>query len=424
MTAPLPCRARAAGEGRGRACWRRRRPPRRTPPSSPPPTCSSSARPRSSPPTPPTSTRPRPAGMEPGPLDRLRLTDARLEGMADGLRQVAALPDPVGEVLDGWVRPNGLADRSGCGCRSAWSRSSTRTGPTSPATPPGSASSRATPRSCGARRRALRSNLADRRGAARRRSPRPACPSDAVVLVEDTAHEAAVEVMQLTRRRRLPDPAWRPVADPERSATTPPCPSIIDGDGNCHVYVDASADLDMALDIVRQRQDAAAERVQRGRVAGRARGGRRRVPARGRRRARASRASSWSATTAPARAVAGDGRGHRRRLRPRVPRPEADASRSCRRSTPPSTTSTGSAPATPRRSSPRDLDAARPLHRTRSTPPRWSSTRRPASPTARSSASAPRSASRTQKLHARGPMGLRELTTYKYVVWGDGQIRG
>jgi glutamate-5-semialdehyde dehydrogenase len=30
----------------------------------------------------------------------------------------------------------------------------------------------------------------------------------------------------------------------------------------------------------------------------------------------------------------------------------------------------------------------------------------------------------TQKLHARGPMALRELTTYKYVVWGDGQIRG
>ena len=30
----------------------------------------------------------------------------------------------------------------------------------------------------------------------------------------------------------------------------------------------------------------------------------------------------------------------------------------------------------------------------------------------------------TQKLHARGPMGLRELTTYKYLVWGDGQVRG
>src|SRR6476620_4658242 len=47
-------------------------------------------------------------GMEPGPLDRLRLTEARITGMADGLRDVAALPDPVGEVLDGWRRPNGL----------------------------------------------------------------------------------------------------------------------------------------------------------------------------------------------------------------------------------------------------------------------------------------------------------------------------
>src|SRR5918992_6226858 len=41
-------------------------------------------------------------GLEAGPLDRLRLTDARLAGMAGGLRKVAALPDPIGEVLDGW----------------------------------------------------------------------------------------------------------------------------------------------------------------------------------------------------------------------------------------------------------------------------------------------------------------------------------
>ena len=76
--------------------------------------------------------------MEAGPLDRLRLTDARIAGMADGLRTVAALPDPIGEVLDGWRRPNGLQiERRGC--RSASSRSSTRTGPTSPATPPVSA---------------------------------------------------------------------------------------------------------------------------------------------------------------------------------------------------------------------------------------------------------------------------------------------
>ena len=48
------------------------------------------------------------AGMAAGPLDRLRLTDARLEGMAGGLRTVAALVDPIGEVLDGWTPPNGL----------------------------------------------------------------------------------------------------------------------------------------------------------------------------------------------------------------------------------------------------------------------------------------------------------------------------
>src|SRR5215472_1490107 len=48
------------------------------------------------------------AGMAAGPLDRLRLTDARLAGMANGLRMVASLPDPIGEVLDGWQRPNGL----------------------------------------------------------------------------------------------------------------------------------------------------------------------------------------------------------------------------------------------------------------------------------------------------------------------------
>ena len=41
-------------------------------------------------------------------IDRLRLDARRIEAMAGGLRQVASLADPVGEVLDGWVRPNGL----------------------------------------------------------------------------------------------------------------------------------------------------------------------------------------------------------------------------------------------------------------------------------------------------------------------------
>ena len=78
-------RAGAPGEGRGPAPRHGVDRRARTPPCSPPPTCSSSARAeilaanaRS------TSTPPRPAGMEAGPLDRLRLTDARIAGMADG----------------------------------------------------------------------------------------------------------------------------------------------------------------------------------------------------------------------------------------------------------------------------------------------------------------------------------------------------
>ena len=47
-------------------------------------------------------------GMAAGLLDRLRLSNDRIAGMAGGLRQVASLPDPVGEITDGWVRPNGL----------------------------------------------------------------------------------------------------------------------------------------------------------------------------------------------------------------------------------------------------------------------------------------------------------------------------
>ncbi|MBQ2609054.1 MAG: aldehyde dehydrogenase family protein, partial [Butyrivibrio sp.] len=47
-------------------------------------------------------------GMHKGLLDRLLLDKKRIEAMAEGLKQVAALPDPIGEVIDSFVRPNGL----------------------------------------------------------------------------------------------------------------------------------------------------------------------------------------------------------------------------------------------------------------------------------------------------------------------------
>lgn len=47
-------------------------------------------------------------GLTPALIDRLTLTTSRVQAMADGLRAIAALRDPVGEVVDGWVQPNGL----------------------------------------------------------------------------------------------------------------------------------------------------------------------------------------------------------------------------------------------------------------------------------------------------------------------------
>src|ERR1700683_5495710 len=49
------------------------------------------------------------SGADATSLDRLRLDRGRVGAMAQGLRKVAALPDPVGRVVDGWVRPNGLS---------------------------------------------------------------------------------------------------------------------------------------------------------------------------------------------------------------------------------------------------------------------------------------------------------------------------
>ena len=115
----------------------------------------------------------------------------------------------------------------------------------------------------------------------------------------------------------------------------------------------------MALDDRRQRQDAAAERVQRGRVAASCT---RRSPTRSCPRvadALTSTASSWSATTTRRALGADDRRRDRRRLRPRVPRPEDVASRSSPTSTPRSTTSTATAPGHTEAILTRDLDAGR-----------------------------------------------------------------
>jgi glutamate-5-semialdehyde dehydrogenase len=180
-------------------------------------------------------------------LDRLRLTEARIGSMADGLRQVAALADPVGEVVEGSVRPNGLrvervrvplgvvgiiyenrpnvtSDAAGL-CLKAGNATMLR----------GSSS-------------AVRSNVAIVT-CLREAAEKAGLPEDVVVLVEDGRREAAVEFMKLEGviDCLIPRGGASLIATIREQATVP---CVIDGDGNCHVYVDGAADLDMALAIV------------------------------------------------------------------------------------------------------------------------------------------------------------------------------
>ena len=181
-------------------------------------------------------------------VDRLRLTDARIESMAGGLRQVAGAPRPGGRG----ARRLGAAQR--------------------PAHPPGAGAARRRrhhlrePAERDLRRRRPLPEVGQRRlpaglVAARsaptwpsppsygRRWPRPGLPADAVILVDDTSREAAVEFMRLRESIDCLIPRGGPslIRSILDNATVP---YVIDGDGNCHVYVDADADLDMALDIV------------------------------------------------------------------------------------------------------------------------------------------------------------------------------
>jgi len=357
-------------------------------------------------------------GMEAGPIDRLRLTDSRLEGMANGLRTVAALADPVGEVLDGWRRPNGLeivrtrvplgvvaiiyenrpnvtSDAAGL-CIKAGNAALLR----------GSSS-------------ALRSNIVVAQ-VLRDALVKHGLPEDAVILVEDTAYETATEVMQLTDYVDCLIPRGGPALI-QSVRDNAKVPVIIDGDGNCHVYVDAAADLDQALTILvnakTQRPsvcNAAESLVVHAAVADAF------VPraadvlhAQGVELVGDREAQRRSAHVGPATdddfgreysdlkmsvAVAADldaaiahinryGTGHTEAILTQ----DLDAARRFTH----------------------EVDAAAVVVN--------ASTRFTDGEEFGFGAEIGIS---TQKLHARGPMGLRELTTYKYVIWGEGQVRG
>ena len=179
-------------------------------------------------------------------IDRLTLNEKRIEGMAQGLRDLTSLPDPVGEVVSTWSRPNGLqiervrvplgvvgiiyearpnvtVDAAGI-CLKSGNASILR----------GSSSAISSNK--------VLARIIDDAGAA------AGLPKNCVQLVEDTARESAKELM---RAREYVD-VLIPRGGPELIRTTveeSTVPVIETGVGNCHVYVDARADLDKALAI-------------------------------------------------------------------------------------------------------------------------------------------------------------------------------
>ena len=180
-------------------------------------------------------------------VDRLRLTAARIDGMAAGLRKVAALPDPVGEVVDGWVRPNGLRiERVRVPLGVVAIIYENRPNVTSDAF--GLCLKSGNAAFLRGSSGAIQSNLAIA-AVLRDALTKADLPADALVLVDDTSHEAAAEFMGLRDCIDCLIPRGGPslIKSVLENAKVP---YVIDGDGNCHVYVDASADLDMALDII------------------------------------------------------------------------------------------------------------------------------------------------------------------------------
>jgi glutamate-5-semialdehyde dehydrogenase len=187
------------------------------------------------------------AGTPAALIDRLRLSERRITAMADGLRQVAGLADPVGEVVRGFrllnglevqqirvplgvvgiiyeARPNVTADAAGL-CLKSGNAVLLR----------GSSSALASNQAIVA---ALRGALAD-----------SGLPEDAVQLVPGNGHEPAKHLM---RAHGLVDVLIpRGGAGLIRSVVEESTVPVIEtGVGNCHVYVDVDADLDQALNIL------------------------------------------------------------------------------------------------------------------------------------------------------------------------------
>ena len=180
-------------------------------------------------------------------LDRLALTAPRIEAMAQGIREVAALPDPVGRVLNRVERPNGLViEKTAVPMGVIAIIYESRPNVTSDAAALAIKSGNACILRCG--KEAWRSANAIVT-ALRQGLKKAGLPETAVCLIEDTTHASANALMTAVGYVDLLIP--RGGAGLIRACVqNAKVPCIQTGTGICHVYVDDTADLDKALDII------------------------------------------------------------------------------------------------------------------------------------------------------------------------------
>ncbi len=186
------------------------------------------------------------SGMSTSLLDRLTLTEKRVEGMAKCVRDVAALPDPVGEIIEGSARPNGLKIqkvRTPLGVIGIIyeARPNVTSDAAALCLKAGNAvilrGGKEALRSNTAAAKIIRSGLND-----------AGLPQDVVQLVENTDRETAREMMCLNESIDvlIPRGGKGLIKTVVENATVP---VIETGAGNCHIYVDANADIPMAVAV-------------------------------------------------------------------------------------------------------------------------------------------------------------------------------
>ena len=186
-------------------------------------------------------------GLNAAAIDRLTLTDSRLEGIARTLDDVAGLPDPVGEVIDSNCRPNGLlVTRVRVPLGVVFFVYESRPNVTADAAAVCVKSGNAVILRGGSE--AIDSNVAIYR-LLRTALDDVGLPADAVQLVESTDRDAVGEFLKLGDAIDVAIPrGGRSLI--ERMVAEATMPVIKHFDGVCHVYVDRSADLEMAAEIV------------------------------------------------------------------------------------------------------------------------------------------------------------------------------